>query len=328
VIVKASAVYSVIGLSLAALLITCSSQAGDRKAAMAGSWYPGTKKALSAEVRGYLEEAGPVDVAGRPVGVVAPHAGYQWSGRAAGRAFRPLEGWKYKRVVLLGISHRYPLRGVSVDAFDNYITPLGKIPLDKEACDALLKGQLFSWEPRASLNEHSLEIELPFLQTVLGKFELIPVIVGDVSEGEIVQIVREVKRFVDGETLVVASSDFTHYGAAFGYLPFRQDARKNLEKLDRGAIDFIIGKDLPGFTGYIRKTGATICGRNAIAILIELMPENARGYLLDYYTSGGLTGDFSHSVSYAAIIFTVEEKTHVEKKTKEITEHTETIKNK
>ena len=306
---KRAAVYPAVLLSISALFAAAGCHAKDREAVLAGSWYPGTKKALSATAKKYLGEAGPIDVKGRPVAVIAPHAGYQYSGLAAGWAFRPLEGWKIKRVILMGPSHRYPLRGVSVDAFDNYVTPLGKVPVDKEACKELLKKPFFKREPRASLDEHSLEIELPFLQTVLEEFTLIPLIVGDVNESEAARIAGELKRFVDDETVVVASSDFTHYGMSFGYAPFRKDVRKNIEKLDKGAIDLILKKDLTGYLSYLGKTGATICGRNPIAILIEMLPENAHGHLLKYYTSGDLTDDYSHSVSYAAILFTVTEKT-------------------
>jgi len=206
----------------------------------------------------------------------------------------------------MGPSHRYPLRGGSVDAFDGYVTPLGRVPVDKEACEALLgKKPLFKWEPRASLQEHSLELEVPFLQTVLGEFELIPLVVGEVGEAEAARIAGELKEYVDDETIVVVSCDFTHYGAAFGYAPFRKDVRKNIEKLDRGAIDLILQKDPGGLLRYIRETGATIDGRNIFPILIGLLPEDARGELLKYYTSGDLTGEYSHSVSYAAILFTV-----------------------
>lgn len=320
---KRAAACSVLAFSLSAVFPAAESHAGDRDAVVAGSWYPGTKKALSATVKKYLGEAGPIDVKGRPAAVIAPHAGYQYSGRAAGWAFRPLEGWKIKRVILMGPSHRYPLRGVSVDAFDNYVTPLGKVPVDKEACKELLKNPCFKWEPRAGLDEHSLEIELPFLQTVLEEFTLIPLVVGDVNEPEAARIAGELKRFVDDETVIVASSDFTHYGMSFGYAPFGKDARKNIEKLDKGAIDLILKKDLTGYLSYLGKTGATICGRNPIAILIETLPKNANGHLLKYYTSGDLTDDYSHSVSYAAILFTVTEKTTAEKKTPGLKKHTE-----
>jgi AmmeMemoRadiSam system protein A len=102
----------------------------------------------------------------------------------------------------------------------------------------------------------------------------------------------------------VASCDFTHHGPRFGYTKFRTDVRKGVEELDRGAIDLILKRDGPGFWKYVRSTGATICGRCPVRILLHLLPDDAKGELVNYYTSGDVTGDHRESVSYAAIVFT------------------------
>jgi hypothetical protein len=102
---------------------------------------------------------------------------------------------------------------------------------------------------------------------------------------------------------VIVSSDFTHYGERFGYLPFTEDIKNNLKKLDLGAVDVILKKDFTSYQKYLQKTGATICGRNGIGILLQLLPSDAQGTLLTYYTSGDLLNDYSSTVSYVSIVF-------------------------
>ena len=109
---------------------------------------------------------------------------------------------------------------------------------------------------------------------------------------------------IDEDTLVVISSDFTHYGRSFGYVPFEQEVPENLRQLDHGAMEQIVAKDLSGFYAYLRHTGATICGQSPIAVLLAMLPDDARVQPLTYRTSGELTGDWSHCVSYysAAVV--------------------------
>ncbi len=109
--------------------------------------------------------------------------------------------------------------------------------------------------------------------------------------------------FVDHETLVVVSSDFTHFGPRFDYVPFADDVPRRIEELDRGALARILEHDGGGFEDYVRQTGATICGRNPIRVLLELLPRASPAQLADYDTSGRITGEWDHSVSYASVVF-------------------------
>jgi hypothetical protein len=276
-----------------------------RRSPIAGSWYPGEKKQLQRQIDEYLANAKPAVIKGRICALISPHAGIQWSGQAAASGYKLLKGKKIKRVIVLGPSHYTGFRGIATSAEEYYETPLGKIKVDKETTKALYKLPLFQGPRNAELQEHSLEMQLPFLQVVIGDFLLVPLVVGELSVSDYAEAARDLSPYLDANTIVVASSDFTHYGYRFGYLPFKEDPRDNLRKLDGGAIKKIIAKDFQGFIAYVEDTGATICGTRPIGIILKILPDNAQGVQLDYYTSGDLTGDFSSSVSYASIAFTI-----------------------
>ena len=276
-----------------------------RKSPIAGSWYPGEKKQLQRQIEEYLAKAKPPAIEGRICALISPHAGMVYSGQAAASGYKLLKGQKIKRVIVLGPSHYSGFKGLSTSAEEYYETPLGKIKVDKETSEALYKIPLFQGPRNAELQEHSLEMQLPFLQVVIGDFLLVPLVVGELSVNDYAEAARVLSPYLDDNTIVVASSDFTHYGYRFGYLPFKENPRDNLKKLDGGAIKKIIAKDFQGFITYVDETGATICGTRPIGIILKMLPTKAQGTQLDYYTSGDLTGDFSSSVSYASIAFAI-----------------------
>ncbi|MFH1723617.1 MAG: AmmeMemoRadiSam system protein B [Elusimicrobiota bacterium] len=276
-----------------------------RRSPLAGSWYLGDAGKLRARLGLYLERAGKPRLKGRPLALVSPHAGFRYSGQAAAYGFKALEGRDIRRVVVLGVSHRYPFPGASVPAFDHYETPLGRVPVDREAADRLLKHRLFASRSKVHEEEHSIEIQLPFLQVVLPEgFSIVPVVFSSLDRADYAPAAREIRRFVDDRTVVVASSDFVHYGKRFGYAPFEREIPRNIEALDREAIQAIVKKDFAAFYEHHERTGATICGRVPIGVLLNLLPEGSRGTLLRYYRSGELTGEWDGSVSYASILFT------------------------
>jgi AmmeMemoRadiSam system protein B len=275
-----------------------------RPSVLAGGWYLADPEALSRRLSLYLERTGKAEVKGRVLGLVSPHAGYMYSGQAAAYGAAAIRGQKVRRVVVMGISHQVPLKGASVPEFTHYETPLGRIPVDQKACALLRRNKLFGAQPNADRREHSIEIQLPFLQAVLGKgFELVPIMFGDLSEAEHAEAAAEVSKLLDEGTLLVASSDFVHYGRRFAYRPFERDIPKNIESLDRTALDAILKKDFKAFHGHVEKTGATICGRVPIGVLLLALPKDAAGSLLRYYRSGDMSGEWDGSVSYAAVAF-------------------------
>ena len=276
-----------------------------RYPAVAGQFYPGSPDALKKEVRGFLDAAPRKKIEGRIVGLVSPHAGYTYSGATAAYGYSLLKGSGITRVVVLAPTHRVGFKGAAVTDAGFYRTPLGDVPVDRVACDELSKNSGYVILPRAHEGEHSLEVQVPFLQETLGAFTLVPIIVGEVEPGDYGKLAAPLKKLLDAKTVIVASSDFTNYGASFGYLPFTDNVRENLRALDLGAAALVEKRDAVGFAAYVERTGATICGHSPIGIMLEALPREARGELLHYTTSGDLTGDWSHCVSYVSILFTV-----------------------
>ena len=279
-----------------------------RKAVLAGTWYPADRDELAESVDSYIAKAKSPTLEGRVIALIAPHAGHRYSGPTAGHAFATLRKGDYDTVVLLAPSHHAAYRGASIAECDAYATPLGNVPLDGPACEKLLKHKLFQRHPTAHRMEHSIEIELPFLQRRLGDFKLVPILVSSLRDDEHVALAKAIREAAPPRTLFVASSDFTHYGARFGYTPFTENIPANLRKLDMGAVDCALKCDAAAFRKYCDDTGATICGRAPVAVLLSLLsrlPEKSKGTLLHYSTSGALTGDWAHTVSYAAVAFTV-----------------------
>ncbi|MFV1965236.1 MAG: AmmeMemoRadiSam system protein B [Pirellulaceae bacterium] len=270
---------------------------------LAGTWYLADKEALSRQIEGFLAEV-PERRLEHICGLVLPHAGYRWSGQTAAHGTKPLVGQTYDRVIVIGPTHRVGMKNLaSVPDATHYRTPLGEIPLDLPFLEALKKHRLFDQIPQAHAGEHSVQIELPLLQQALGEFQLVPIVVGQLDAAAVRAIASILLELIDDGTLVVASSDFTHYGSNFGYFPFRDDVPENLEKLDMGAVEQIERRDLDGFYAYIDKTKATICGRHSIGVLLAMLPESAATHLLCYNTSGKRTGDYSSSVSYVSMAF-------------------------
>jgi AmmeMemoRadiSam system protein B len=277
-----------------------------RKSPIAGAWYPADTKELKRYVEDAFEKASPPEIKGNIFGIISPHAGIQWSGQAAAYGYKLMRGKNIKRVILMGPSHYMAFHGIATSEVDYYETPLGKVNVDREISDALSKQPLFSGPRGAELREHSLEMQLPFLQIALGDFSLVPLVVGDMHEQDFDVAAKALKPYMGGATLIVASSDFTHYGARFRYLHFQENIKQNLKKLDGDAIERIIKKDFDGYFSYLGETKITICGARPIGIFLKMLPATSKGSLLTYYTSGDLTQDFSSTVSYASIVFTTE----------------------
>lgn len=272
--------------------------------AVAGTWYPGESEALAAEVDRMLAAA-PAPSRREIAAVIAPHAGYVYSGSVAAHGFRILAGCAPRRVVVLGPSHRAAFRGAALPQAGGYRTPLGEIPIDGDAVAALAGRPGFRLDDGPFRAEHCLEMELPFLQRLLAPgWTLLPVLLGGGSMGESTERVAAALRdVVDDATLLVVSTDLVHYGPSFGYVPFRDRVAERIDELDREAIRLVASVDRAGFEDYLSRTGATICGRDAIDVLLRLLPGGSRGELAAYDSSGRMTGDWSHAVSYASIVF-------------------------
>jgi AmmeMemoRadiSam system protein B len=279
--------------------------------AVSGSWYPRDRDELAGLVDGLLENAALRTSAPRPsvAGLIVPHAGFVYSGAVAASAFFGLRGSAFDRIVVLGPSHYFGFHGAAVsDAATAYRTPLGDVPIDVDAVSALRGAVSFRADDRLFEPEHSLEAELPFLQRALGsETPIVPVLLGGRTTGvETRRVADALAPYWNASTLFVVSSDFTHYGPRFGYVPFDDDVPARIRELDLRAVATIEAGDAAAFARYVETTGATICGHRAIDVLLMLAGEAGRATLLEYDTSGRMTGTWDHSVSYAAIALPAE----------------------
>jgi len=310
---KVSRVWLALGCVLIALLLMAQEpEKGEvRSSILAGQWYAAEKEELQREVSSYLKNAPPTNYYKELIALIVPHAGYQYSGLAAAYGYVTIDEQAIKRVIILAPTHRYPFRGCSILKVSYYQTPLGLVEVDSEVCRQLLEKKLFSTVSPAHREEHSIEIQLPFLQEAIkGHFKIVPILVGDIKGKDCQIIADAIKPVLNDTTLLVVSSDFTHYGRRFGYQPFAKEKKENLaenlRRLNFGAVEHIMNKDFDAFIEYQRKTSITICGYRPIGILLKLLPPDCYGQLRCYYTSADIIeeGDYSDSVSYSTICFT------------------------
>lgn len=289
---------------------------------VAGRFYPSNENALRDQITAFFKNIDKQPTKGKPIAIITPHAGYTYSGQVAAYGYHAVKDYGFKRVILLSASHFMSgkrFRGVSILNVKNFKTPLGLIPVDQDACNYLLNadnneimnfspkpGHLFGSYEGAYQGEYSLETQLPFLQMTLDNFTLIPIVVGVLTDHDFDQIADAIRPLLDDKTLLVVSSDFTHYGQAYAYVPFKNDIEKNIKLLDYGTFEKILSKDFDGLRIFRKKTGINACGIIPIALLLKLLPGNAQGEVLNYDTSGRQSDNFSFSVSYASILFTNE----------------------
>lgn len=259
-----------------------------RQAAVAGAFYPGQGPALADNVRALLARAQPDAErhAGLPKALIVPHAGYIYSGATAARAYARLSAGRQtiRRVVLLGPVHRVPVRGLALAGADSFATPLGTIEVDQAAIAAITGLPQVVLSPPAHAMEHSLEVQLPFLQTVLEDFKLVPLAVGDATADEVAEVLERL--WGGAETLIVISSDLSHF------LPYR-----SAQAVDRQTVQSILALDA-------RLTHEQACGGTPVNGLLQAARHHhLRPRLLELCNSGDTAGDKNRVVGYAALAF-------------------------
>ena len=257
-----------------------------RPSAVAGMFYPGAADTLAAEVERLVAAAAPTEVAQAPKLLVVPHAGYIYSGPIAAQAYALLARWRaqVRRVVLLGPAHRLAIRGLALPSVSAFETPLGRVELDRAALAQLRGLTQVSVNDAVHAKEHSLEVQLPFLQRVLDEFTLVPLVVGAASVKQVAEVLERL--WGGDETLVVISTDLSHY------LPYAE-ARAT----DRMTVERILQLDPE--LDHDQACGATPLGGALLAARAHgLVPR-----LLDLRNSGDTAGDRSRVVGYCAFAF-------------------------
>lgn len=282
-----------------------------RKAVFAGQFYEANSFALEKQIDGcFLSKFGPGTQpvskrSGFVKAIIAPHAGYIYSGACAAWAYKEIgEAEIPDAYILIGPSHSGYESGISIESIE---TPLGIVRVDQNFAKSLVKKSNLIINEAAHENEHCLEVQLPFLQFVNKKFEerikIVPIVVShDIDLKKLALDIKETVMDSNKKVTVIISSDFTHYGPDYGFVPFTKDVKENQKKLDLGAFEFIKTLDAKGFIDYVSKTGATICGAMPIAVLLGYLKQ-AKAELLRYYTSGDVVGDYRNSVGYMSVLF-------------------------
>jgi MEMO1 family protein len=276
-----------------------------RPAVLAGNWYPVEPGLLRRGILSYLAGAEPsARPGGQPRVAVVPHAGYQYSGPTAGKFFGTLAGCVYTAVFILAPSHRFPLRRATLTRADAFATPLGEVPVAREIVAALAGAGEFAFDDRAHAAEHAIEIQLPFLQCALpAGIPIVPILIPHLDREARRRTAAAFRPWQDDRHLFLVSSDFTHYGRDYDYVPFTDEIPRRIEQLDAGAILKILAHDSDGLVEYGAATGITMCGLDAAAMaLTGPAPAGYEAALLGYARSGDAEGDYSRSVSYAALV--------------------------
>ena len=281
---------------------------------IAGTWYPGTEREIRAAADSWEERIGREKAADgaaaaapeKPNVLLLPHAGWAYSGEIAWRAVRLVRGAGFRRVVVLAPSHRAWIENRLVAPEAQAVsTPLGQIAIDREWLDRLALVAPVVRNDRVHSAEHSAQIEYPLLQLALGTgFSVVPLVMGSFGADQMAMCARALARLMDGNTLLVLSSDFTHYGSDFSFAPHGtgggEDVRAKVASVDGEAFSFAAKLDADGFAAFVRKTGATICGHVPIELALRAFSGKGTLARLAYATSSDASRDFTRFVCYTA----------------------------
>jgi AmmeMemoRadiSam system protein B len=267
-----------------------------RKSVIAGSWYPGAPSILRRDIENYFDLVPDWEWEGEVVSLIAPHAGYIYSGQVAANAYKLIRGEKYDAVIVIGPSHRVAFHGVSVFSKGAYETPLGIVPVAEELTEKIkILSKTVVDIPEAHFQEHSVEIQLPFLQVALGDFSFIPLVMGDQGANTCQELAATIYEAARGKKiLIVGSSDLSHFH------------NYNLaKKMDAIILGYLKDGDAVGLLESLENGTAEACGGGpmVVAMLTAHMMNANKPHLLKYANSGDITGDKSSVVGYAAAVY-------------------------
>lgn len=295
-----------------------------RLPAVAGSFYPADKEVLNQQIEEFLSQAPqPLGLEKQPVVLIVPHAGYEYSGLVAATGFKQLVGSEIEKVILLGVSHQTQFSGAAVYPKGFWQTPLGKVEVDSDLASKIIaSSNLISPKVNQALlispkvnqallifknqeyhqQEHSLEVELPFLQKVLPNFKIVPILMGSQDENLIEDLASVLAKNIDFQTILIISSDFSHYPS---YEDANEIDEKTIEAILSGKIEKFDQAINESMTAGIPNLVTCACGEQAIKggmkVAQKLGIEDIR--LIKYANSGDITGDKSRVVGYASIGF-------------------------
>ena len=269
-----------------------------RPSPIAGSWYDGDPAVLKNQIDAFIDDAkvAKKDIPGEIIGLVAPHAGYRYSGKTAGYAYKTVKGKKIDLVVILSPYHQYIAADLITTSHQAFQTPLGEIPVDTQAindCERILKEKGVSLHQVSEDSEHSVEIQLPFLQQSIGSdFKLLPLMIRSVDQGLLKTIADSLFEILkDKSYLVVASTDLSHF--------YSLDIA---EQMDGEMLRRIKSMDADSVLLAEQNGAASACGASAVAVMLRITKKAGakKTYILNYSTSADSTGDKTSVVGYGA----------------------------
>jgi len=277
-----------------------------RKPAVAGMFYPGQPGELAKTIAGFFAEVKKTPLPGRPLALIAPHAGYPYSGKVAASAYKLLEGEEYDTVMVVSPSHTVFFRGSSVYTGDGYETPLGVVETNLELAQKvgsihpLVYGSAHGHSTGATRGEHALEVHLPFLQVALGKFKLVAIVMGDQEEESVSALGEALAAALKGcNCLMVASTDLSHF-----------HPQKEANRLDGAVREAIQAYDPTALSEVLERGKGEACGGGPVTAVMNAAKRLGSREIrfLDYATSGDVTGDFSEVVGYLSAVMVMGEK--------------------
>ena len=267
-----------------------------RKSVIAGSWYPGSPSVLRRDIENYFNSVSELKLKGEVVGLIAPHAGYIYSGKIAAHAYNLIREEKYDVVIVIGPSHRVAFHGVSVFSMGGFETPLGIVPVAEDMAEKIINLSKIAVDiPKAHLQEHSVEIQIPFLQVALGDFSFLPLVMGDQDANTCQELAKAIYEAAHGKKiLIVGSSDLSHF---YSY--------NMAKKMDAIALEYLKNGDAAGLLRSLENGEVEACGGGpmAVAMLVARLMGADKAHLLKYANSGDVTGDKSSVVGYAAAVY-------------------------
>jgi len=263
---------------------------------VAGYFYPAEKEKLQRDISLLLNVAKPEKSFNKIFGIVSPHAGYIYSGKTAAYAYNLLKNKSYKTVIVISPSHAEYFPGISIYDGDAYETPLGIVEIDKDMTEKIVNNSKVIFKGiQGHRKEHALEVQIPFLQSVLKDFKIVPIVMGDQSKMFVDHLAEKISEVVDEETLVVASSDMSHFYSS-----------EEADRLDSVVEQRINDFDFEQLLKDLDDKECEACGGGPIAVMMKAasLKNINKSYVINRSDSGDVTGDKSEVVGYlSAVIY-------------------------
>ncbi len=273
---------------------------------LSGTWFTPVKEELEKDFDSWHKDK---DKINGVCAILAPHAGYNYSGELAYDVYNSVEPSNYDEIIILSPSHRYPLvNKVSVEPPFTIENPNGETSFDRDLYNKLMQLPYADSIKELHKNEHSIYIQLPIIKHLFGHCKLGAISVGNLNYNTsknkkiIADIACALRKIITPKTLLVISTDFTHYGKNFNYIPFTENIEENINKLDHDVFNALASNNNSNFQEIMDRTKATICGQNAMTLLLALLPKEAEFIEIAYANSAKSSQNYSHAVSYLGAV--------------------------